>query len=458
MGFFNNFFQGPGPGWPYADLHQLNLNWIIYEVKKLGHDVEEYKEQLDQMGVDIAAFREYINNIDDTIQEQVAREVPIAINHEIQTGGFNSLLSTAHKRRVVFIGDSYGDGWTPDGTYTSWIDKVANLLYLSNADYIHVSQGGAGFFQPASEGMRNIGNMINYAYSNIVNPETVTDIIIGLGYNDRNSTQETIKTGIENAIVICQQKFPQARRHLFAIGFGTDPAEQYKLKGTYTAYKDGFRDYQFYNISDVLCVKSFFSSDGVHPVEAGQNAIALAIVRCLEGSEIPNINYNDVNHNQITFEMVFGGAADVDNWFALVRGENNRMYFTTVGHFKNVTIANTTNSMTGAQLIKLAKIKTCPLTGFNYSRPLFNVDTTMYYQLEGSNTFYQVPVGLTIASDADTGDTSNVYLWVELKAIADNGSGFKNLTNVKTIGFIGACIEVPFITKTEGWNYRPDLT
>lgn len=444
----------PGERFPYTNYHSLNQDWIILQVKKFGHDLDEYKLQLDQMGIDIEEFRQYIDGIDEEIQHKIEIEVPLAIQHEIETGGFNSLLSNSHKRRVVFIGDSYGDGWTPDGTFPSWIEKTAQLLYLNSADYIHVSQGGAGFFQPSSAGMQNIVNMVNYAYEHIANPQTVTDIIIGLGYNDRDATKETIKTGIENTVVVCNQKFPNARRHIFAIGFGTNPAEQYKLKQTYTAYKDAYRDYQFYNISDALCVKSFFASDGVHPLEAGQTAISLAMVRALEGSEEPNIPFEDAVFNQITFEMVFGGSQDVNNWFALIRGEHNRMYFTTVGHFKNITMANTTNSMTGAQLIKLAKIKNCPLTGFNYSRPLWNVDTIMYYQLDGDNTFYQVPVGLTIASDADAGDPGNVYLWVELKAIADNGSGFKNLTNVKTIGFIGACIEVPFITKTEGWNYR----
>ena len=448
MGFFDRFIPGPGPGWPYTNFQQINLDWIIYQVKTLGHNVEEYKTQLDAMGVSIEEFRDYINNIDSHIQQEVAEQVPVAIEHEIQTGGFNQVISESHKRRVVFIGDSYGDGWTPDGSFESWIDRVASMLYLSDNDYIHVSQGGAGFFQPSSEGLRNVSNMINYAYEHITNPATVTDIIIGLGYNDRNSTSETITAGIENAIVVAKQKFPNARRHLFAIGFGMDPAEQYKLKATYKTYKEAYRDYQFYNISDALCVKSYFSSDGVHPVANGQRAIAVAMIRALEGGEKPGVPVNIVPYTDITFESVFGGTADIENWFALVRGEDDRMYFTTVSHFKNVSLSNTTNTLTGAQLTKLAKLKTCPLTGFNFDTPFWNVDTIMYYQVVGDDKFYQVPVGLTIASDAGNGDTSNVYLWVTVKAIADNGSGFKTISNIRTYGFIGACIEVPFITKT----------
>lgn len=439
---------------PYTNFHDMNLDWIIWQVKHNKDSIEQFSEQLTQMGVDIDEFREYIENIDTEIQQEVQTQVPIAINHEIQTGGFNNLLTQSHKRRVVFIGDSYGDGWTPDGSFPSWIEKCATLMYLAPSDYIHVSQGGAGFFQPSSAGMQNVVNMLNYAYDNISNPETVTDVVIGLGFNDRNSTKETIKTGIENAIVVCKQKFPVARRHIFGVGFGTNPSDQYLLKLVYTAYEDAFRDYQFYNVSDALCVKSFFSSDGIHPLEAGQNSLALSIVRALNGSEGTNIPFEDATFQQISFETVFGGTSTVENWFALVRGENNRMYFSTVGHFKNITVPNTTNTLTGAQMTKLAKLKNCPLTGFNYSRPFWNVDTTMYYQVEGNNKFYQVPVGLTIASDVDSGDSDDVYLWVNVKAVADNGSGFKNISNIKTYGFIGACIEVPFITKTEGWNFR----
>lgn len=436
-----------GNKYPWSDLHTLNLDWIITEVKRLGVDVAQYKTQLEQMGIDVEEFRAYIEGIDEHIQEEVEEQVPLAIQHEIQTGGFNAVLSASHKRRIVFIGDSYGDGWTPDGSFESWIDRVATLLYLDEGDYIHVSQGGAGFFQPSSEGLRNISNMINYAYEHITNPSTVTDIIIGLGYNDRNSTAETIKSGIENAIVVAKQKFPNARRHLFAIGFGLDPAEQYKLRATYETYKSAYRDYQFYNISDALCMKSYFSSDGVHPVADGQRSIALAMVRALEGGETP-LPFEMIPYTQITWETVFGGTSTIEDWFTLIRGENNRVYFTTVSHFKNVTLSNTTNTLTGAQLTKLAKLKTCPITGFHNTAPFWNVDTIMYYQVEGDNTFYQVPVGLTIASDEGNNDTGNVYLWVTVKAIADNGSGFKTISNIKTIGFIGACIEVPFITKT----------
>lgn len=432
---------------PYTNFHDMNLDWIIWQVKHNKDSIEQFSEQLTQMGVDIDEFREYIENIDSEIQQEVQTQVPIAINHEIQTGGFNNLLSQSHKRRIVFIGDSYGDGWTPDGTFPNWIEKCAQLMQLASGDYIHVSQGGAGFSKPSSAGMQYVPNMINYAYEHISNPVTVTDVIIGMGYNDYNSDGTTIKNGIITAVNTCKQKFPTARVHIFAIGFCTNLENQNKLGKVYTAYKTTLADFQFYNISEELNNPSTFSTDGIHPLENGQQNIAMGVIRGLYGGEEAYVYTGDTPASQQTFDMILGGTQTVTGFMSWAVGQNNKMYLTNNNTFKNITLA-TPATIAGATWIKLAKLTSTPRIGYYYPRPYVSNDAIMYYRVENDSTFHEIPIGITLAQDMAHNDP-NVYLWIQTKAMSS--SGFKELTNVNLIGIIGACIETPFITKIGEW-------
>ena len=105
------FFGGFGEGFPYVNFHDLNLDWIIKAVREEKTNIETFRTQLEAMGVDIEEFRAYIENIDSEIHthvvEEVEEQVPIAIHEEIESGGFNEVLTESRKRRYVFIGDSY---------------------------------------------------------------------------------------------------------------------------------------------------------------------------------------------------------------------------------------------------------------------------------------------------------------------------------------------------------------
>ena len=447
MGFFDRFIPGPGPAWPYTNMQQINLDWIIYEVKTLGHNVEEYKTQLDQMGVDIEEFRAYIDGIDATIQNKINTEVPLAIHHEIQTGGFNTLLSDSHKRRIVFIGDSYGQGWTPDGTYPNWIQKAVAMLGLSNNDYYNSSAGGAAFGKSANDGNMYVPTLINNAYNAISNPETVTDVVIGLGYNDYLFVADVsqIKAGIVASCNISKQKFPNARIHIFAIGFSTDNAKQYALSKAYAAYSSTLADFQYYNISRALAESSLFSTDGIHPVENGQQNIALAVVRGLNNSQKIHSYPGDLSASSITFEMLIGDEQDVSGLMSFARSGND-IFMTNAGIFKLVTLGETTATLTGGSWKKIAKVKTCPYLGFYYPRPYIGNGCIMYYSVSGSNDFLTKPVYLTLAQDQANND-SNIYLWMQIQDAA--GSSFSGVTNMTRFGFICACTKLEFITNHE---------
>ena len=439
-------FGGPfgpyGNQFPYVNFHDLNLDWIIKCVRDNNVSVAEFAEQLTEMGIRVDEFQEYIDSLDETIQHKIDEELPAAIQHEIETGGFNQVLGLSHKRRIVFIGDSYGDGWTPDGTFPNWAVKVAGIFGLSNSDYVLASQGGAGFRVPASDPTRYVPSLINEAYEGISNPETVTDVVFGLGYNDYVSydDQSTIKNGIVTAITTSKQKFPNARNHIFGIGFTTNKEIQKKLASVYKAYQTANADYDFHNISDSLMFLTNFSTDGIHPLESGQTNIALNIARILNGGT--PFNYTTLlASNELTFEMQIGETQDVTELTYIAKNSENNLVLGTVGQFKIVNLGNTQANISGNTKIKLAKLKSCPITGIYFPYTYVWTDAIMYYRVLNDSNFYHVSCSITLALDSD----NEAYLWLIVNGAS--GSGFVGIQNMREFGIQGLNLQLPFITK-----------
>lgn len=78
MGIFDNL--------PYTNFHELNLDWIIKEVKKVREEWDEYHSSMDEwkIGVDdeLAEFRAWFENLD------VQDEIRVVINEMVADGRF----------------------------------------------------------------------------------------------------------------------------------------------------------------------------------------------------------------------------------------------------------------------------------------------------------------------------------------------------------------------------------
>lgn len=439
MALFENF--------PYTNFHDLNLDWIIEQFKNGMITIEEMRTAVEAMGLRIDEFQQYLDNIEDEIEQKIQTEVPIAIREEIESGGFNQLLSESHKRRIVFIGDSYGTGWTPDGTFTAWPVIVKNNMGLADADFINSSYGGAGFGKSPSDGELYIPNRIQYAYNNISNPETITDIVIGLGYNDHiyYTTPSVLQNGIITACAKSKQLFPNARIHIFAIGFTTNRTIQSALRAAYNAYAQTTADAQFYNICKSLSTIDFFSSDGIHPLQPGQNAIALNVLRILNNSEPKWFTPDYIIQNDINLELEVGN--DPQSFNGMIYGyayKGNLGLSNTV--LKVVTLRDDkTFNLTGQGITKLAKVTQIGnQTGWGTATPLKWQPAKFYCSTTGTTVFTTYDVEICIASDMANND-SQLYMWVRL--LGTQGGGFLNLSNIWRFGIMGYSDAIPFITE-----------
>lgn len=201
-------------------------------------------------------------------------------------GQINDLITPPKK--YIFVGDSYGDGYNPDGNVEGWGSRLATMLGLSAGSYINTHQGGMGFSRSSEY---NYYTLIN-ALSGDTN---VTDIVIAGSYNDLNGTETAIIEGINSVYTLCKSKFPKAKLHIAFIGWSSNGEAKRKLIDTYVYYKnacDANGDIDFIeNIQYTLHQYHLdFASDGIHPTSYGQNKIARNLANYLLKGKC-NISY-----------------------------------------------------------------------------------------------------------------------------------------------------------------------
>lgn len=433
-----------GENFPYTNFHDLNLDWIIKEIKENRKTIDDFSEELEQMGISIEEFREYIDNLDEEIQEKIDEEVPLAIAEAVETGGFNELISQSHKRRIVFIGDSYGQGWTPDGTFTPWPSLVKSYMHLADDDFYNSSEGGAGFGKPSNTGLQYVPNLIQRAFENISNPETVTDVVMAMGYNDYLYYDNTaqIVQGIEASCTKSLSCFPNARIHIFSNGFTTNKEIQYKLAQAYSAYKETSGDYQYFNLAKALTRTNYLSSDGVHPLQAGQYAIAIAMTRCLNNS-LPHFFLAERGSASLKFSVAPGTIHTQFDGFAQLSLKEGKFYMVN-STFKLVETGTDRINIPGNEAFKLAKLEElADFTGFYFPNPYVWSNGKIYVSTDGASGFQTYDASFCLSQDQNNND-SNVYLWIKL--LGTSGSSFVAISNMWRFGVQGMNIELPFIT------------
>ena len=197
----------------------------------------------------------------------------------------NSRIDNIGKRRIVIIGDSYLYGWTgvANQEITSWGTYLANLLGVGALDYDIRSIGGAGFVA-ATHG-KNFLDLLNESIIN--SPETVTDVIVEGGYNDRTHSDNDIKTGIATFVRTAKTKYPNAKIWVGHNGWAKHSDQLYSLSQSVRSYIAGANEAgaTYINNIEFSLHRYFtdFSDDGIHPNENGQKRIAQLTADVLQG-------------------------------------------------------------------------------------------------------------------------------------------------------------------------------
>ena len=223
-------------------------------------------------------------------------------------------LDNLSTKKFVFVGDSYAQGYTPDGNVNSWIDVFTSLAEIT--DFTEYTQGGTGFATSTS--------FTSLISSVAVDPD-VDYVIVGGGYNDNGYS--TVPDAIKLFYNTARIKFPNAIIYVGFFGWSLVNAEvQRNLITTCNHYKQGCEGalnlFYLGGVEDVVFNNQNYASDGYHPNQQGQttigNAVYMAFCRgyydsgVIENYNIPNSNGSSSNASvQQLMTKLYHGIANI---------------------------------------------------------------------------------------------------------------------------------------------------
>ena len=329
----------------------------------------------------IPGIQNDIDTINNTTIPAIQDDVDTLTNTTIPA--IEEEISTIADKKWIFIGDSYGQGYTPDGNVNGWPGLLKTKMGLDNNHCIIAVEGGGGFASA------------EHPYSGIINNLTadndVTDILIAGGYNDTYYASNQIENGMTTCRTLINTKFPNAKVHIGFIGGSTNQYHSSILK-TIMIYVNKGNDLNFNylpNLQYILFDSRLFSSDGIHPNQDGEDAITNGLYAALNGE------YNYYLDTTLTIDTSasdhFTSASSMN---VRLRSNNNT---STISKDSGVNLsADSAFSISNGDFICLGKIQQYGIIGaYNYNS-LYNLGEIIIYSSSNPSGFYNCDCQLFI--------------------------------------------------------------
>lgn len=317
--------------YPSSQMSDLNLDWIIENVKKAVTAVEKVTKEWS----DIKGTAQKI--VEDEVKKELnSGEIGRVVDEAVKTGLSTARSYTDRSRRTfdfngktICIGDSYGEGFNPDGNVTGWPTLLKGYLSLTDDNFFSNSLGGSGFVNNTT-----FATLLNQTSNHFKNEE-VTNIIVCGGFNDMNVTENSIINAINNFKKSANILYPNAQIFVGFIGNSTTMSTRGSLILPRAAYNSGCE----YNgitylsgVENALHADLMFGSDGIHPNTWGEESIAKAISNALlngyasiihPGTKITNVAFkNQFTGSTIIETTQYNDTCDFYGSFSMTRSEN----------------------------------------------------------------------------------------------------------------------------------------
>ena len=323
-------------------------------------------------------------------------------------------LTALQDKYYVFIGDSFAEGWTPDGNTTPFWSLLKTHLQIANDHFFTSYIGGAGFTTGTTflTLLQNLNNTIT-------DKTKITDIYVMGGRNDFGHAINDIKAARDSFINYSKVNYPNAVIHVGFIGKSferTDATNMTIQYNTFLGYKQDCEQagaVYMDGIETSVADSALYASDRKHPNQSGQNSIYNALLSLVISGSFTFISQI---YPTLVYETgVSGPSGDIS-----------------VNAYGNVTT-----------IVITARTFVCPGNNVTLNKYLFRVgtfdrmlgDLRAYQTFNGvanaviklSNAFYTVPVVISILNNqltltlTGTVDAHNNYLSGNLQEIQLSG-------------------------------------
>ncbi len=218
-------------------------------------------------------------------------------------------LGNLDDREFIFIGDSFGEGWTPDGSTTPFPELFKDHYNIENSKWHSSQVSGSGFCNGST-----FLTQLTSLYSSITDRTKITDIYVLGGRNDFGYSPEQIKQAKIAFINYAKVNYPNATIKIGFIGRSfefTDATSMVRQYNTLVGYREDCELYGAIYLNKIdYCLNnmSFFASDHKHPNQNGQNSILQALVSLYESG---NYDYNKAIFTSLTPSVSGNDVGDI---------------------------------------------------------------------------------------------------------------------------------------------------
>lgn len=402
--------------YPSSQMSDLNLDWIIENVKKAVDAVDKVTKEWSDIKGTVQKIVE-----DEVKKELDSGEIGRVVDEAVKTGLSTASKYTDRSRRTfdfngktICIGDSYGEGYNPDGNVTGWPTLVKSYLGLTDDNFFSNSLGGAGFINGTT-----FTTLLNQTSNHFKN-EDVRNIIVCGGFNDISKNETDLINAIFNFKKTANALYPNAQIFVGFIGNSTKLDTRVGLITPRSSYCSGCE----YNgitylsgVENALHSDLMFASDGVHPNTWGEESIAKAISNAILNG-YASVIHAGVKITNVTFKNGFTGSTIIET----------SQYNDTCAFYGSFSMNRTSDfTMKGdGSFYELFSFKTSfVLGGFQFDLPT----TVILTSADGS--FRTVPCTLRVY---------NGGLWIAIRSA--NGTGYDTF-------HVNGIVTEPFTIKSD---------
>lgn len=301
-------------------------------------------------------------------------------------------VTKLHHKGYIFIGDSYTQGYSPDGNISNtFVNQIINNLKITDVKIS--ANGGASFANSDNNFLTLLKNI------NVTDKNSITNIVVFGGYNDYSWSKTDIITGMTNFFNYAKTNYPNAIISIGYVGFCTDSSTYNKRADSVSIYNEvsGHLGGNYLSGCEyILHNTNEMSSDGIHPNMTGHKMLASYCTTALM-----NGSCNPTSTESVSLVPAKGWTVDKPNNFIVIKnggvltlqidrntfrheaftfkGDETRYL---IGTFNNTSIFGNDNGLTS-----LTVPCYCALTGYTSNYASFPLKITLEHKELYVSTF-----------------------------------------------------------------------